>query len=102
MREAPAGAPEGANARTRVELLGWQGGRALFRLWPETGRKHQLRLHLAGLGFPIENDRLYPTLQAEGPDDFTRPLQLLARRLAFEDPLSGGRVEVESRRQLAW
>jgi tRNA pseudouridine32 synthase/23S rRNA pseudouridine746 synthase len=98
MREVP-GEP---NAATRLELLDWRDGLGLFRLVPETGKKHQLRLHLAGLGFPILNDRCYPVLQPEAPPDFDRPLQLLARRLAFRDPASGQRVEVESRRRLAW
>ena len=54
-----------------------------------TGRKHQLRVHMAALGAPILNDRFYPVLQDEGPDDPERPLQLFARTLSFNDPLTG-------------
>lgn len=98
MREEP-GPP---NAKTRISLLDWQDGRGHFRLHPATGKKHQLRLHLAGLGFPILGDRYYPCLAPEAPPDFTRPLQLLAHRLAFRDPVSGQRIAVGSRRHLAW
>ena len=96
MREAP-GPP---NARTRVGLESLRAGRGLFRLHPETGKKHQLRLHMAALGFPLDNDRLYPDLAPEAADDFDRPLALLAWRLAFTDPLSGERREFTSRRSL--
>jgi len=113
MRELPGGpdpTPNAVtpNAVTRIELLARQGapgsagsgGRGLFALHPETGKKHQLRIHMASLGFPIVGDRFYPELLPELPPDFTRPLSLLARRLAFRDPVSGERVEVESRQPL--
>lgn len=96
MREAP-GPP---NARTRVVLESVAAGRALFRLHPETGKKHQLRLHMAALGFPLDGDRLYPELAPEAADGFDRPLALLAWRLAFTDPLTGARREFTSRRSL--
>jgi tRNA pseudouridine32 synthase/23S rRNA pseudouridine746 synthase len=98
MREVP-GEP---NATTEVTLLDWQDGRGLFRLRPETGKKHQLRIHMAGLGFPIVGDRTYPELAPERPPDFDHPLELLARRLAFRDPVTEERVEVVSRRRLLW
>jgi len=40
------------------------------------------------LGWPILNDRYYPTLQAESADDYSRPLQLLAKALRFVDPVT--------------
>jgi len=73
------------NAETQIEHLG--GG--LYRLTPRTGRTHQLRLHMSSLGLPIVNDPLYPRLVDVAPDDFSRPLQLLAHRLEFDDPVSG-------------
>lgn len=94
--------PGPANAVTGIELLAWRDGFGLFRLLPETGKKHQLRLHLAGLGFPVLGDRSYPELLPEAPPDLSRPLQLLARRLTFRDPVSGEAVDVQSGRRLAW
>lgn len=61
----------------------------LYRLSPRTGRTHQLRVHMASLGVPIDNDPLYPAVVNVGPEDFSRPLQLLAHRLEFDDPITG-------------
>lgn len=73
------------NAETYVEHL----SDGLYRLTPRTGRTHQLRVHMASLGVPIDNDSLYPKVVQVAADDFGRPLQLLAQTLEFEDPLSG-------------
>lgn len=80
-------APGEPNAETLVEHLG--DGR--YRLTPRTGRTHQLRVHMASLGLPIINDPLYPDVVEVPGDDFTRPLQLLARELTFDDPITGER-----------
>lgn len=82
------------NAETTIEALAAgrsAAGRAVLHtlLRPRTGRQHQLRLHLAALGAPILGDRRYPELLPEAPDDHGLPLQLLARELAFTDPVSG-------------
>lgn len=90
-----------ANAETSVELVETCGDVGRYRLLPVTGRKHQLRVHMAALGAAILNDRWYPQLQADAPDDLDRPLQLLARRLAFIDPLSGAERAFESGFSLA-
>jgi len=77
-------------------------GLALYRLEPRTGRTHQLRVHLAALGAPIVGDQFYPVVR-HGPrhrEDFSQPLQLLARGLAFVDPLSGQERQFESARTL--
>lgn len=78
---------------------------ARYRLAPRTGQKHQLRAQLCALGMPILNDQIYPALQpapaADQAPDFSRPLQLLARSLRFTDPVTGGRREFHSQRQLA-
>lgn len=88
-----------ANAETTIDLIERHGEVSLYRLQPATGKKHQLRVHMAALGAPILNDALYPqTLPVN--DDFTRPLQLLARSIAFTDPLSGKDREFRSRRAL--
>lgn len=77
------------NTETRIERIERRGALARYRLRPVTGRKHQLRVHMAALGAPILNDPLYPRLQADARDDPARPLALLARELRFTDPLSG-------------
>lgn len=94
---------EGApNARSFVRLVEQKEGLARFELTPMTGKTHQLRVHMSGLGMPILNDRLYPELQTMGSDDFGRPLQLLARRVRFRDPVTGRLLEFETRRRLLW
>jgi len=95
-------APGGINARSRIELVEVSGERAFFVLKPQTGKTHQLRLHMSSIGYGIENDRYYPELQAEQEDDFQAPLQLLARSLRFTDPLSGRALEFTSERTLNW
>lgn len=77
------------NAETLVELESASGGLGLYRLTPRTGRTHQLRMHLCGLGIPIVGDPLYPVVQDLAVDDFSHPLQLLAGKLAFTDPVDG-------------
>jgi tRNA pseudouridine32 synthase/23S rRNA pseudouridine746 synthase len=75
------------NAETLVEVEAILGDIAVYRLTPRTGRTHQLRLHLHGLGIPIVGDPLYPVVRETAIDDFSRPLQLLASELAFTDPV---------------
>ncbi|GAA4386486.1 pseudouridine synthase [Tsukamurella soli] len=89
------------NAESRVELADWLGAAGRYRLTPRTGKTHQLRLHMAGLGVPILGDPLYPEQRVVADDDFTDPLRLLARRLAFIDPVDGTEREYVSARVLA-
>ena len=97
-REVP-GPP---NAESRVELLEHRGGLGRYRLLPRTGRTHQLRVHMNALGLPILGDPLFPVLTDPAPEgDFRRPLQLLARILAFTDPLTGRTHRFTSGRELA-
>lgn len=77
------------NAFTTIEIIERHGRLALYRLYPRTGKMHQLRVHMNSLGIPILNDRFYPEALPPSADDFSAPLQLLARSLAFTDPLSG-------------
>ena len=64
---------------------------ARYVLRPRTGKTHQLRVHMNALGLPIVGDDLYPAIEERASDDFSRPLELVARRLEFADPLSGER-----------
>ena len=98
-REVP-GTP---NSETRIELLQALGALALYRLSPVTGKTHQLRVHMHALGRPIAGDLFYPHV-VHGPghaqDDYSRPLQLLARSVSFTDPVTGEARHFLSRRQL--
>ena len=89
-----------ANSRSEIDVQRREGEIWQYRLRPQTGRTHQLRLHMAALGAPILNDPLYPTLREPLVDDYARPLQLLAETLAFTDPLSGRPRRFETGLQL--
>ena len=78
-----------ANSETRIDVVARGDARWRYALTPVTGRKHQLRLHMAALGAPIANDSIYPSLRQREKGDYSAPLQLLAKRLSFVDPLSG-------------
>ena len=85
-----------ANSETWLDVVERGEHAWCYRLRPVTGRKHQLRVHMAALGAPILNDAVYPGLRDPVPDDHARPLQLLAYALSFDDPLDGGRREFTS------
>jgi tRNA pseudouridine32 synthase/23S rRNA pseudouridine746 synthase len=93
------------NSETHFELLRAQGDLGLYRLSPVTGRTHQLRVHMHALGRPIVGDLFYPEV-VHGPghtdEDYSRPLQLLARSIAFTDPVTGQPRRFESQRRLTW
>jgi tRNA pseudouridine32 synthase/23S rRNA pseudouridine746 synthase len=88
------------NAITDIAVLETQGAWSRYQLNPLTGQRHQLRLHMAALGLPIRHDGMYPTLTPESACDVDKPLQLLAKHIAFTDPLSGVRRAFESQRTL--
>ncbi|WP_232726428.1 pseudouridine synthase [Mariprofundus ferrinatatus] len=91
------------NARSRIQLGEARGELAKFELEPITGKTHQLRLHLGLIGSHIIGDRFYPDYQPpEDPPNYDNPLQLLAKRLAFEDPLTGKHLSFESGFSLIW
>ncbi|UZX05291.1 pseudouridine synthase [Arthrobacter sp. CDRTa11] len=103
------------NAETRIDLIRtFDGGasaaalahrgaarRAVYRLEPHSGKTHQLRVHMASLGLGIANDAFYPDLLDKAPDDYSKPLQLLARGIRFVDPISGKPVEYRSQLELS-
>lgn len=88
---------EGApNTQTHVEVIESHTEIWRYGLQPVTGKKHQLRVHMAALGAPIGNDAVYPRLHTRN-DDYSRPLKLIAKSLAFTDPISGVERRCESR-----
>ena len=100
-REVP-GEP---NSETHIALLEARGDLARYHLSPVTGKTHQLRVHMDALGRPIAGDLFYPEV-VHGPghsdEDYNRPLQLLARSIAFIDPVTGAPRRFESQRRLQW
>ena len=93
-----------ANAETAIELLEVMGDVARYRLTPLSGKKHQLRVHMAALGLPIVNDKIYPvhhSIEQIEDGDYSKPLQLLAESIAFVDPISGQPREFSSRQRLS-
>lgn len=88
------------NAQSKISLIETKEQLGLFELKPITGKTHQLRLHMMKIGTPILNDKFYPKLLPEQPDNFDKPLQLLAKKLSFKDPLTGKLHIFKSKYQL--
>ena len=96
-RQEVAGEP---NAETRINMIEKRGEIALYYLNPVSGKTHQLRVHMAALGMAILNDPYYPDLTGWKGDDFSKPLQLLAKAIEFVDPVSGELRNFTSGRQI--
>ncbi len=88
------------NTETKIELLEHNQSWAKYCLTPTTGKQHQLRVHLSHLGIPIKNDPFYPIVQHKADDDFSQPLQLLAKQISFIDPLTKQQMIFNSRFEL--
>jgi tRNA pseudouridine32 synthase/23S rRNA pseudouridine746 synthase len=88
------------NASTVIDIIEKRTEHNLYQLQPSTGKRHQLRVHMASLGAPILNDTFYPEPQAWNTDDYTRPLQLLAKSISFTDPISAAVREFHSLQNL--
>ena len=91
------GAP---NSETTIDVIENRGDISLYQLRPLTGKKHQLRVHLAALGIPIINDAFYPIARPCKANDVSCPLQLLAKSISFRDPITGVNHYFESQREL--
>jgi tRNA pseudouridine32 synthase / 23S rRNA pseudouridine746 synthase len=91
-----------ANSETQIDLLEQRDGMARYELKPITGKKHQLRAHMSALGIPILNDLIYPIHRTENQDNFEKPLQLLAQRIAFVDPMTNLKKEFLVTSALNW
>jgi 23S rRNA pseudouridine1911/1915/1917 synthase len=82
----------GRPARTRVRPVEGRGGHTLVQCDLDTGRTHQIRVHLAALGHPVAGDDLYGRRRPGDPD---RPM-LHAHRLRFRHPATGEQMSFES------
>lgn len=82
-------AERGKSARTRWQRLWAENGYSAVRLFPETGRSHQLRVHMLTLGHPIAGDPIY------APPDSPPGMRLHAARLAFRHPVTGEPLSFE-------
>ena len=91
-----------SNTETAIEVREKHGDLWRYALYPVTGKKHQLRVHMSALGAAICNDPFYPEVLKDAEDDHARPLKLLAQGLRFIDPLTGQEREFESRIRLQW
>ena len=92
------------NSETAIALLEQRGAWARYQLEPVTGKRHQLRVHMAALGLPLAGDQFYPRV-LRGPEeaeDFANPLRLLARGIGFNDPVTRERRRFESGLDLEW
>ena len=88
---------KGKDARTRAERIrvypsGKEANLSLVRLFPETGRKHQLRIHLSGRGYPIVGDPIYCP---EALRVVRRGMFLNATSLAFTHPVTETSLQFE-------
>lgn len=91
-----------SNTETRIEVCERNGDLWRYGLYPVTGKKHQLRVHMAALGAAICNDPFYPDVVKDAVDDYEKPLKLLAQGLRFVDPVTGQERCFESRIKLGW
>lgn len=90
------------NSTTHISIIDQKDIWAKYQLHPITGKLHQLRVHLNHIGIPIKNDRFYPNVIHADPNDFHNPLQLLAYRLSFIDPINGQVCDFYSQYHLEW
>ena len=88
------------NSETDMTILQHNTLWAKYELKPTTGKQHQLRVHLNSLGIAIKNDPFYPILQHKQADDFSAPLQLLAKHLSFFDPISQQQFHFSAQQEL--
>jgi 23S rRNA pseudouridine1911/1915/1917 synthase len=90
-RQRMAVVTRGREARTGYRVVRYVGGCSLLEIKPETGRTHQIRVHLAAIGFPVVGDATYGVKSPYLDRQF-----LHAFRLGFKLPSTGEYVEFES------
>lgn len=94
--------PGVSNTETAVEVREKNGDLWRYGLFPVTGKKHQLRVHMTALGASICNDPFYPDVLKDAEDDYANPLKLLAQGVRFIDPVTGEQRDFRSRITLDW
>jgi len=90
-RKKMAVVAEGREARTEYRVVKYIGGYTLLEIMPETGRTHQIRVHLEAIGFPVVGDKVYGV-----KSEYLSRQFLHASRLGFKLPSTGEYVEFES------
>jgi len=90
-RKRMAVVTEGREARTEYRVIRYIGDYTLLEVRPETGRTHQIRVHLSAIGYPVVGDKVYGVKSAYLSRQFMH-----ASRLGFNLPSSGEYVEFES------
>jgi 23S rRNA pseudouridine1911/1915/1917 synthase len=90
-RKKMAVVAKGREARTEYRVIKYIGRYTLLEVMPETGRTHQIRVHLAAIGFPVVGDKVYGVKSKYLSRQF-----LHASRLGFKLPSTGEYVEFES------
>ena len=94
--------PGASNTETAVEVREKNADLWRYGLFPVTGKKHQLRVHMTALGASICNDPFYPEVIKDAEDDYAKPLKLLAQGVRFIDPVSGQERSFRSQITLDW
>ncbi len=90
-RKRMAVVAEGREARTGYHVIKYVGGYTLLEIRPETGRTHQIRVHLAAIDYPVVGDRVYGVKSPYLSRQFMH-----ACRLGFKLPSTGEYVEFKS------
>jgi 23S rRNA pseudouridine1911/1915/1917 synthase len=90
-RQRMAVVTKGRKARTDYRIVRYIGNYSLLEIKPETGRTHQIRVHLAAIGFPVVGDATYGVTSPHVSRQF-----LHAHKLGFRLPSTGQFVELES------
>ncbi|MFC1992346.1 RluA family pseudouridine synthase [Chloroflexota bacterium] len=90
-RKRMAVVTDGREARTEYSVIKYIGNYTMLEVRPETGRTHQIRVHLSAIGFPVAGDKVYGVKSPHLPRQF-----LHACRLGFHLPSTGEYAEFES------
>ena len=90
-RKRMAVVTEGREARTEYQVIRYMGNYTLLEVMPETGRTHQIRVHLSAIGYPVVGDKVYGVKSPHLSRQFVH-----ASRLGFKLPSTGEYVEFTS------